>query len=162
MEFNANQRLAITKVISELTDSSGGLGTVHNRSHRRKRFEDKAMIYYERDIQYCLIITTIGFMWQLCSSRGVERTLIDLCSSVNIISLSIIKVGGIPRDRIEQPIEVSGFEGSASFTLGYLNLDLTIRSMREATLFHVIDDRTSYHLLLGRPWTIKYKAVIST
>lgn len=33
--------------------------------------------------------------------------------------------------------------------------------MREATPFHVIDDPIYYHLLLGRPWTIKHKAVIS-
>lgn len=54
MDFKADQRLAITKVIIEVTISSGGLGTVHDRSYRRKRFEDSAMIYYERDMAILL------------------------------------------------------------------------------------------------------------
>lgn len=54
----------------------------------------------------------------------------------------------IPRDRIIG-YEVSGFGGSAFFTLSYTNLDLAIEPMRAATQFHVIDVRFSYHLLLG-------------
>lgn len=50
---------------------------------------------------------------------------------------------------VEQPIEVSGVIGSWSFTIGYINLDLTIGSMRAATRFYVIDALTSYHLLIG-------------
>lgn len=46
-----------------------------------------------------------------------------------------IEVIGTPRSRImEYPIEVSGFGGNASFTLGYVNLDLTIKPMPAATL----------------------------
>lgn len=78
--------------------------------------------------------------------------MVDQGSLLNIMSLSMLEAMGISLERIiKQLIEVSSFGGSASFTIGYINLDLTIRLMRAATGFHVIDTPTSYHLLLGRP-----------
>lgn len=66
--------------------------------------------------------------------------LIDPSASLNIMSLSMLEATGVPRDRIvEQPIEVSGLEVSASFTLCYINLNLTIGPILEVTLFHLID-----------------------
>lgn len=63
---------------------------------------------------------------------------------------------------VEQPIEVLSFGGNRSFSLGYIILDLAIGPMQVATQFHMIDVGTFYHLLLGRPWIHKHKAVPST
>lgn len=56
-----------------------------------------------------------------------RRTLIDPRSSLNIMPPSSLEVVGIPQVRVvKQLIEVSSFGGSESFTLGYINVDLTI------------------------------------
>lgn len=68
----------------------------------------------------------------------------------------------IPRERItRQPIELSRFKGHSSYTMGFVNLNLTrFKSQIRAThKFHVIDSLTSYHQLLGRPWIHRHKAV---
>lgn len=54
---------------------------------------------------------------------------------------------GIPRDRIgKQPVEVPGFGGSTSFTIGP-RVDC---NAHRAAKDDVVDARTSYHLLLWR------------
>lgn len=49
-----------------------------------------------------------------------------------------------------------------SFTLGYINLDLIIGAIGATILFHIVDARTSYNLLLGIPWVHKQNFVPST
>ena len=34
-----------------------------------------------------------------------------------------------------------------------IRIDLTVEELKAETLFHVINEKTSYNLLLGRPWT---------
>lgn len=48
----------------------------------------------------------------------------------------------------KQPIKVSSFEGSSTCIVGFVNLDLII--CQEVNRFHVINARTSYHLLVRR------------
>lgn len=81
--------------------------------------------------------------------------------SLNIIPLSILEIAGVSGDRIvKQPIRVLGFEGASTFTLGHINLKLTVGSMRTVNKFHVINGGCpSYYVLLGRPWIHQRKAV---
>lgn len=91
------------------------------------------------------------------------RVLIDVGSSLNVISLDVLENLGIPCEKIQkQQFEVSSFNGSRTYTIGSISLDLTVGPIRAAHRFHVIDTQTSYHLLLGRPWIHRYKAVPST
>ena len=41
-------------------------------------------------------------------------------------------------------------------------MEITIGELKSSTLFHVIDARTSYNLLLGRPWIHENGVVPST
>ncbi|PIN11333.1 hypothetical protein CDL12_16069 [Handroanthus impetiginosus] len=43
-----------------------------------------------------------------------------------------------------------------------IRLDLTVGELKASTLFHVIDVKTSYHLLLGRPWLHENGVIPST
>lgn len=84
--------------------------------------------------------------------------LIDLCSSLNIMTLSMPEVMDIPLDKIiEQPIKVLDFGGNAFFTLDYFTLNLTW-AYASSRLFLCHWSQTSYHLLLWRPWIHKHKA----
>lgn len=158
MDFNSKQRLAIAKAIMKLTDSTEGVNPVEKRIGRNSRFEDNALVFYEntrRDVP----IQHNQPLYVTARVRDTEmrRVLIDAGSSLNIISLDILDDIGIPREKIQkQPFEVSSFNGSRTYTVGSLSLDLTVGPIRVAHRFHVIDTHTSYHLLLGRPWIHKY------
>lgn len=46
--------------------------------------------------------------------------------------------------------------------IGIIRLKLTIGDLESTTLFHVINCKSSYHLLLGRPWLYETEVVPST
>lgn len=60
---------------------------------------------------------------------------------------------------MRQLIEVYDFAGYCTFTLGFVNHDLI---MRTTHLFHVIDSPTAFHLMLRRPWIHRHKVIPST
>lgn len=55
-----------------------------------------------------------------------RRAIVNPVSLLSIMHLPTLEVMGIPRDRtVKQPVEVSGFRGNNSFTLDFINLDMT-------------------------------------
>lgn len=61
-----------------------------------------------------------------------------------------------------QPIKVSSFRGNCIYIMVFVNLDLNVGPIRVAHKFHIIDSQTTYHLLLGRPWIHRPKAIPTT
>ena len=59
-------------------------------------------------------------------------------------------------------MEITGFEGSAESTKGYVQLALRVRPIVALTRFHVINLEVSYHVLLGCPWIHKHCLIPST
>ena len=47
-------------------------------------------------------------------------------------------------------------------TIGHVYLDLRVGSIRAHTLMHLMDDDTSYHIILGCPCLKAHKAMAST
>ena len=47
---------------------------------------------------------------------------------------------------------IQGFNQEGQKAIGMIRLDVTIDELKARPLFHVIDSKTSYNLLLGRPW----------
>ena len=47
---------------------------------------------------------------------------------------------------------IQGFNQEGQRAIGMIRLDVTIDELKARPLFHVIDSKTSYNLLLGRPW----------
>lgn len=159
LDFNSGYGLAIRKAIIELTDS-GACILVHNRSRGWKRFQETFMVSYVKDKQilpshhnrklYVTVYARNLELWHAFNPRSL----------INIMHLLTLEVVGIPQDRVVKHLtEVSSFGGNTSFILGYINFDLVIEQTRATSLFHVIDARTSYHLLLGRHGIYKHKGV---
>lgn len=121
IDFSAEQRLAITKAIINLTDPSGGCG-VFERRPRGGSILKTAIVFYRNDMQdihdhhnWSLYVTA--------SVRDVDLicVMVDPGSSVNVIPLSILKTVGVPRDGItKQHIKVASFEGSSHSLLTLL------------------------------------------
>lgn len=101
MNFNLEQVLAITKSISELTDPYGSYGLVERRSRRNNRFDDGVVVLYDNE-RHDLPSSHNRPCYITANVKGVElkRTRLNQGSSLNIISLAVLDIVGIPRDRI--------------------------------------------------------------
>ncbi|KAI5335402.1 hypothetical protein L3X38_025535 [Prunus dulcis] len=57
---------------------------------------------------------------------------------------------------------IQGFNQGGQRAMGMIRIELVIGDLKSNTLFHVIDAKTSYNLLLGRPWVHENGIVPST
>ncbi|KAL0448160.1 UNVERIFIED_CONTAM: hypothetical protein Slati_1943900 [Sesamum latifolium] len=88
----------------------------------------------------------------VCEQK-VNRILIDGGSAVNILPLRILKELGIPIDELSNSrLMIQGFNQGGQRAVGIIRLQLTMEDMVSTALFHVIDAKTSYNMLLDRPW----------
>ncbi|KAL0451386.1 UNVERIFIED_CONTAM: hypothetical protein Slati_1116700 [Sesamum latifolium] len=95
--------------------------------------------------------------------RKVNRILIDGGSAVNILPLRILKELEIPIDELSNNcLMIQGFNQGGQRAVGIIRLQLTMEDMVSTVLFHVIDAKTSYNMLLGRPWLHENAVVPST
>ncbi|KAL0320192.1 UNVERIFIED_CONTAM: hypothetical protein Sradi_5280700 [Sesamum radiatum] len=95
--------------------------------------------------------------------QKVNRILIDGGSAVNILPLHTMKELGIPMDELTNSrLMIQGFNQGGQRALGIIRINLLMEDMFSTALFHVIDAKTSYNMLLGRPWLHKNGVVPST
>ncbi|KAL0448880.1 UNVERIFIED_CONTAM: hypothetical protein Slati_1444400 [Sesamum latifolium] len=95
--------------------------------------------------------------------QKVNRILIDGGSAVNIIPLRILKELEIPIDELfNSRFMIQGFNQGGQRAVRIIRLQLTVEDMVSTALFHVIDAKTSYNMLLGRPWLHENAIVPST
>ncbi|KAL9239139.1 hypothetical protein vseg_013488 [Gypsophila vaccaria] len=70
---------------------------------------------------------------------------------------------GITMDELSRSnMMIHGFNLNGERTVGIIHVNLNIDELSSDTLFHVIDARTSFKLLLGRPWAHENGVVAST
>ncbi|KAL0340287.1 UNVERIFIED_CONTAM: hypothetical protein Sradi_4545500 [Sesamum radiatum] len=95
--------------------------------------------------------------------QKVNRILIDGGSAVNILPLRILKELEITIDELSNSrLMIQGFNQGGQRAVGIIRMQLTIENMVLSALFHVIDAKTSYNMLLGRPWLHENAVVPST
>ncbi|XP_076888413.1 uncharacterized protein LOC143538838 [Bidens hawaiensis] len=90
----------------------------------------------------------------------VRRILVDNGSSVNIILLDTLKRMKILESKIVSQYSVLvGFSGEANSTVGEIKLLVYIEGVNSTHKVYVIDELTSFNVILGRPWIHDMKAV---
>ncbi|XP_057775222.1 uncharacterized protein LOC130994205 [Salvia miltiorrhiza] len=95
--------------------------------------------------------------------QKVNRILIDGGSAVNILPLRTLKQLGIQEDELSNSqLMIQGFNHEGQRALGTTRLRLQMQDMDSTALLHVIDARTSYNMLLGRPWLHENGVIPST
>ncbi|KAM2645653.1 hypothetical protein EV1_019177 [Malus domestica] len=83
----------------------------------------------------------------------VNRMLMDGGSAINIMPKSTMTTIGINVDELFlSRLLIEGFNQRGQRAMGMIRVEMTIGELQSSTIFHVIDARTSYNLLLGRPW----------
>ena len=57
---------------------------------------------------------------------------------------------------------IQGFNLESQRAVDMIRLELILGDMSSSSIFHVIDFKTSYKLLLGHPWLNEHRIVAST
>ncbi|KAM1212301.1 hypothetical protein ACFX2G_003942 [Malus domestica] len=93
----------------------------------------------------------------------VSRMLVDGGSAINIMPKSTMTTIGIKVDELSlSRLLIQGFNQGGQRAMGMVRVEMTIGELKSSTIFHVIDAKTSYGLLLGRPWIHANGVVPST
>nr|XP_027102928.1 uncharacterized protein LOC113724201 [Coffea arabica] len=95
--------------------------------------------------------------------QKMSRVLIDGGSAVNIMSVRAMKELRISSDELSQScLMIQGFNQGGQRAIGLIRLELLIGELSSSALFHIIEAKTSYNMLLGRPWIHENEIIPST
>ncbi|XP_074290694.1 uncharacterized protein LOC141617398 [Silene latifolia] len=95
--------------------------------------------------------------------QKVKRILIDGGSGVNLMPIATMNELGITMDEHSSSQKmIHGFNLNGECAVGMIRVNLTMGDLSSDTLFHVIYGKTSFKLLLGRPWKHENGVVTST
>ncbi|XP_070029780.1 uncharacterized protein [Nicotiana sylvestris] len=72
------------------------------------------------------------------------------------------KLGITMNELSESRVMIQGFNQGRQRAIGTIRLGITIEDMQSSAWLHVINAKTSYNVLLGRPWVHENKVVPST
>ncbi|XP_070053968.1 uncharacterized protein [Nicotiana tomentosiformis] len=103
------------------------------------------------------------FIVRVIREQHLNCILVDDGSTVNIMPKIMLKMFGISIDELPKSnLTIQGFNQRGQRALGMIRVGLSIGDMKSNTSIHVIDAKTSYNLLLGRPWIHENGVVSST
>ncbi|KAM1400972.1 hypothetical protein EV1_027704 [Malus domestica] len=89
--------------------------------------------------------------------------LVDGGLAINVMPKSTMTAIGIKVDELSiSRILIQGFNHGGQIAMGMIQVEMTIGEFKSSMLFHMIDARTSYNLLLGKPWNHENGVVSST
>lgn len=93
----------------------------------------------------------------------MHHILIDGGSAVNILPKSTMSELEIMVEEISKShLVIQGLNLGSQRAIGMIRVVLSMEDMPSTMLFHIIDSKTSYKLLLGRPWLHENGVVAST
>ncbi|KAH0724275.1 hypothetical protein KY285_000133 [Solanum tuberosum] len=95
--------------------------------------------------------------------KKINRILIDEGSGVNILPIHTLKELGITTEELsESCMLIQGFNQGGQRSIGSIKLEIHMEDLRSSAWMHVIDAKTSYNILLGRPWVHENRIVSSS
>ncbi|KAL4598593.1 hypothetical protein ACB092_11G069900 [Castanea dentata] len=85
--------------------------------------------------------------------QKIDRILIDGGSAINILPKMTMRRLGLAMEELSHSrLVIQGFNQGGQHAIGMIHLELIIGELTSNVLFHVIDAKTTYNMLLGRPW----------
>ena len=104
-----------------------------------------------------------SFVTSYIKEQRVERILVDGGSAINIMPKSTMNDLEITVvDLSKSRMVIQGFSLESQRSIGMICLELTMGDLSTSSIFHVIDFKTSYKLLLGHQWVYEHGIVAST
>jgi hypothetical protein len=103
----------------------------------------------EKNYKHLKVLYLKGYI----NGHSVNKMLVDTGAAVNIMSYSVLhQLGRSIEDLIKTNVALSDFNGQASEAQGVLNVDLTVGSKTVPTSFFIVNNKSTYTVLLGRDW----------
>ncbi|KAL4620532.1 hypothetical protein ACB092_06G161700 [Castanea dentata] len=85
--------------------------------------------------------------------QKIDRILIDGGSAINILPKMTMRRLGLAMEELSHSrLVIQGFNQGGQRAVGMIHLELIIGELTSNVLFHVIDAKTTYNMLLGSPW----------
>ena len=85
--------------------------------------------------------------------QKIDRILIDGGSAVNILPKMTMRRLGLTMEELSHSrLVIQGFNQGGERVIGMIHLELIIGELTSNVLFHIIDVKTTYNMLLGHPW----------
>ncbi|XP_077222805.1 uncharacterized protein LOC143856462 isoform X2 [Tasmannia lanceolata] len=99
----------------------------------------------------------------LCNRKKVSEVLVDNGSALNVCPLSTATTMGFgPEDFIPSEQGILAYDGTRRDVIGTLATEIVIGGETFDIEFQILDIKTSFCLLLGRPWLYKVGVIPST
>jgi hypothetical protein len=87
------------------------------------------------------------------NGQPVNKMLVDTGVALNIIPYSVLRrLGRSAGDLIKINVMLSNFNGQTSEGKGVLSVDLTVGNKTVPTSFFIINNKSTYNVLVGRDW----------
>jgi hypothetical protein len=87
------------------------------------------------------------------NGHPVNKMLVDTGAAVNIMPYLVLRrLGCSTEDLIKTNVALSDFNGQESEAQGILNVDLKVRSKTVPTSFFIVNNKSTYTVLLERDW----------
>ena len=103
------------------------------------------------------------FMIGYIREQKARRILVDGGSAINIMPKSTMnELGIIVEELSKSRTMIQGFNLEDQRAINMIHIELIIGDLSTSSIFYVIDAKTSYRLLLGRPWPHEHGIVAST
>ena len=95
--------------------------------------------------------------------QKINCILINGDSAVKILLKMTMRRLGLTMEELSYShLVIQGFNQGGQRVIGMIHLELIIGKLTSNVLFHVIDAKTTYSMLLGRPWIHGNRIVLST
>ena len=84
--------------------------------------------------------------------QKIDRILIDIGSAINILPKMTMRRLDLTMEELSHSrLVIQGFNQGGQRAIGMIHLELIIGELTSNVLFHVINAKTTYNMLLGRP-----------
>ena len=103
------------------------------------------------------------FVTGYIQEQNITRILIDGGSALNIMPKTTMKRLGIAMKKLTRSrLMIQGFNQRGQRAISMIHLELVMGELSSNTLFHVIDAKPSYNVLIRQPWLHENAVIPST
>ncbi|XP_026399215.1 uncharacterized protein LOC113295074 [Papaver somniferum] len=123
----------------------------------------EAIVFTDEDIFYPGEHLRPLYLTTHINKHPLKRAFVYGGASLNLISMHTLDILGVQRSAIRmRTTSVKGFGGHTQTSIGIVNLVMKVGPIRALTPFYILEDDTTFHVLLGRGWLLNHKVVAST
>jgi hypothetical protein len=119
--------------------------------------EDQHAVFERPDISMMHHLKPL-FIQAKINGVGVNKVLVDGGATVNFLG----KIGLVDSDLKPRNIVLTNYEGTTGNSLGAVEVDLIVGSVKRTTTFMIVPSKANFNVLLGRGWIHGVGAVPST